>query len=70
MNILISGSSSWPIWKFRKIFVKTLEDKNNKLFFLLNDDLYLHKIKLKKIRFNKKKKILSLFKFNILHKKK
>ncbi len=59
MNILISGSSSWPIWKFRKIFVKTLEDKNNKLFFLLNDDLYLHKIKLNKIRFNKKKKFLA-----------
>lgn len=60
MKVLISGRSSWAIWKFRKNFLKYLEKKNIEIFFLLDDDNYLKKIGLIKINFIRKKNFLFL----------
>tara|TARA_B100001057_G_scaffold497659_1_gene602393 strand:- start:574 stop:1626 length:1053 start_codon:yes stop_codon:yes gene_type:complete len=44
LKILISGASSWSIWKFRKNLINFLEKEKYELFYHLRDNYFLKKI--------------------------
>jgi hypothetical protein len=52
LKLLISGASSWSIWKFRKNLIHYLARKDFELLFYLKDENFLKKI-LKKYKFFK-----------------
>jgi len=52
LKLLISGASSWSIWKFRKNLIHYLARKDFELLFYLKDENFLKKI-LKKYNFFK-----------------
>ena len=55
MKILVSSNSSWNIYNFRKNILKKIDKEFDcEFIFLCPDQIYLHKIGLKKnFKFNK-----------------
>jgi hypothetical protein len=53
LKLLISGTSSWSIWKFRKDLINYLENKDLEIFYYLKDELFLKKISKKKYKYSK-----------------
>lgn len=51
MKIIISGTSSWSIWKFRKNFINYLERKNYVIYYFLKEKNYLNKVSNKNYNF-------------------